>query len=140
MNKQKINLTSTLPADKIAIIPQELRAEFLLNILTRTYTLAGKVISSEDLTLMVLELSNEIPKRHPGFTIDEIDQACKNGVYGDYGDYITISVKTINFWLKEYSIMKKLREQKNIESIPMIKRANFILRGVLEFKKNKINP
>jgi len=106
---------------------------YLLELITWAATVDGKNLTEPQMYLLVTEISELMNKRHRFMEQNEIKEAFRKGLAGDYGDYFGISIKSINHWLTTYKA-RKYREQEKEEiknAMSLSERADFIRRGLI---------
>lgn len=79
--------------------------KFLVDLIASTQVNIGHVkrAEDEDANLQMAEnLFNLIKSKYQSLTVDELKLAVLNGSISEYGDYTTLSFKTISDWIKSY--------------------------------------
>ncbi len=83
----------------------------LNGLITGTFTRAGfKVPDSKTLALYADETYSELMLRYPGVTIPEVQEALKQGVYGEYGEFIGLNPRTFLQFVKAYLFAESRKE------------------------------
>lgn len=108
----------------------------VLDLVTWTATIDGRNLNELTMFVLVTELSDLINTRHRNLSIDEIREAIRKGVAGDYGDYYGLGLKTFNHWITSYKAAKaRKEEQEQIKNaMPINERADFIRKGLAKHR------
>jgi hypothetical protein len=106
----------------------------VLDLVTWAATIEGKNLNEPQMYMLVTELSTLVNTRHRNLSMDEIRDAVRRGVAGDYGDYFGLSLKSINHWITSYKAAKVRKEERELRdnSISIKERAEFIRKGLAE--------
>lgn len=98
---EKKILTAALSEKVNEMAPLAAVGKFSSVVLT-AYHLAGQKPDEANLFLIAEELYKEVSKRIPAIGIDEVTEALRCGVLGDYGEYFGINVKSMLGFVKSY--------------------------------------
>lgn len=75
---------------------------FLLDQVSKSFLLRGYKTTDQDNAIIVTELLKEIQKRFKAITFKEIEIAFENGLRGEYGEYMGLSVITFSNFIKGF--------------------------------------
>jgi len=125
MNELAKFSTGAIPA-----IPERKRVNAVLGLVTKALVLAGKNMNGDDLAILVREADKLVATKYKFHSLADIEEALVSGARGDYGDYFSINLKEINFWIGEYTRRKQANERKKVEGQSLPEMANTIVRGV----------
>jgi hypothetical protein len=100
----------------------------------RAAVLSGqKEISAPDLQIIATEVLERCTQKYPHVTLEEISEAIKNGIYGDYGDYYGLNAKSIFMFIQSYvkseSRINALREHEEEIKLSESKEPKVVTRG-----------
>jgi hypothetical protein len=131
------NLPVHNPSSVLVSLPKQDQNRSILRIITRAVIISGTKPTEDEVAVIVSETLNLISDRYCKLTLEEISQAIRNGVLGDY-DESYLSVRNINSWLRDYIIEKtkkedqeqRKREKESEEKVPMVVKANFLLQNM----------
>lgn len=108
--------------------------EFILSQVSKAFLLRNFKTTEEDNALITIELIKEVNERFKGITFKEIEIAFKNGLRGEYGEYMGLSVITFSNWIKSFKIsrnridmIKQYKENKEVVISEKKKKENFKL-------------
>lgn len=74
----------------------------LITIITTTYTIAGQKPDESTLAIFADEFYTRVKEKYPAATIEEIRNALRAGVYGEYGDFFGLNPKTFFGFVNSY--------------------------------------
>lgn len=100
----------------------------------RAAVLSGqKEISAPDLQIIATEVLERCTQKYPHVTLEEISEAIRNGIYGDYGDYFGLNAKSIFMFVQSYvkseSRVNALREHEEKKKLSDPKEPQVVTRG-----------
>lgn len=104
----------------------------VLDLVTWTATIDGRNLNEPTMFVLVTELSELINTRHRNLSMEEIREAVRRGVAGDYGDYFGLGLKTFNHWIVSFKAAKARKEEKEFirSAMSTRERADFIRQGL----------
>ena len=77
-------------------------SKFIGEIVTKCALLSNFSMDAVKINIIVQELAKDIQTRFRLLELPEIEKAFNEGVGGNYGEYMGLSVVTFNKWLKAY--------------------------------------
>lgn len=106
----------------------------VLELVTWAATIDGKNLNEPQTYMLVNEISILVNTRHRNLSMEEIQEAVRRGIAGDYGKYYGLSLQSFNQWITSFKMMKQRKEEREAvkNSIPARDRAGFILNGLAE--------
>lgn len=115
-------------------LPVVFNKDQVLDLVTWTATIDGKNLNEPTMFTLVTELYSLINTRHHNLSMEEIRQAIRRGVAGDYGDYYGLGIKTFNHWIVSYKAAKVRKEEQEAvkNSMSTKERADFVKEGLLK--------
>lgn len=100
---------------KINKLDLQQTSKFMDGLIAKTFLRAGQTSDEETLNFMSVDLTTIIKKRYWFLTVQDLEKAFENGIFGEYGEYYGLNVRTFDSWLSKYD--KYRVENKQYERI-----------------------
>ena len=97
----KSNAEIKLQSPSLAILKEDSRKSYVLDLISRTYFNCGMKISGQELAILTNAFIEEL-NDFRYLTIKELEICFKNGFKEVYGEYFGLNIKTFLGWIEKY--------------------------------------
>lgn len=87
---------------EISLVQLNKAYEFIDELIAKAFTYAGQEIKSDDLVFLSHELVKIIKTRYRNITQNELIVVFEKGLFGDYGEYFGLNIRSFEQWIKSY--------------------------------------
>lgn len=107
----------------LSLAKQSSGNDFIKNIINTVFVRAGETRTSYELAILRLDIEYIIMKDYRHLTLNDIREAFEKGLFGEYGKYYGLNVRTLESWLNSYDVN---RIENNPNGIPITDESRMI--------------